>query len=1008
VLCEQGGVSPLTFRWRCAGQTGMMADLPLKENSMPFELRQTRAIPGIQATFEEYEHETGLRHVHVRRQDNERGFMLVFPTPPGNDRGIPHILEHLALAGSERYPIRNPFFSMLRRSTASFINAMTGETFTMYPFATTNENDYWNLMAVYSDATFFPNLDRLDFMQEGWRDTIDENGKLAVAGVVYNEMLGALNARDARLEIEVDRLWSAGQPNAFVSGGEPLAIPSLSHEELKQFHAEHYHPSRAVLLTYGNFDAVEVQARFQEMVIARRQWEKFPAIVPVPRQAPATKSAIVSVPQEGDGNEHSLTFLWQIDNAAPVDRLLVSAMNNLALSQGGPLNALLESSDFCRAGHVAFSNEDDHAVLRIELHGLAPEDIERGHALVKQALAAAIAEDHSTQQVEATLRDFEFNERNPGGKMFGMPFGIAKLYITGRNILAGRDGITAFDNSATLDQLHEQLRVPGAVARWLDQNINRPADLCIHGEPDPEFSERYAAQLVAVAKSHEDALTPERREQIIRDGKALVDRQAAPSDLSCLPGLVVEDLSLSPREVLPLEFIAGNATAPAELGVKVPANGQVYLGVSLDISKVPVEDFRWVDLLVDLSASLGAGHMEWAEATRWRELSAVGASSSVHVVQTARNQDVFGLEAVFETVGLQRDIPAMSQVMKGMIYDTRLDERERIKQVLGNALDQSSQELSQKGNEWTVLEMSRPLSPIHSFRADLAGRQSHAWLASVCEKLDDPAREDEVFQALERAKQHLASAPLVVRAACEDPSVPIAVMRNVFSGRAGWEEPQGSQAVRYEVSQPRDIALAGKTSVQYMHQAWKVPPMVEKDTGHLAVLSQVLSMDCLHSAVRERGGAYGSAAKYDNSASFSMMSYRDPRLSGTLSDFTIATQWVQTDAVNQDMVNSAIIAVCRALDAPTSLATAAQESWAMLRSGVSYEDRSRFRQEVLGANVEQVRAAASKLFAANPLVRAGFIGESLVDEAREVGLSVEPLSPTQSLENPSMSSPRLR
>lgn len=996
------------FWWLWHTCAVMMTDLTHNENSMPFELRQTRAIPGIEATFEEYEHETGLHHAHVHRQDNERGFMLVFPTPPGNDRGIPHILEHLSLAGSERYPIRNPFFSMLRRSTASFINAMTGETFTMYPFATTNENDYWNLMAVYSDATFFPNLDRLDFMQEGWRNTIDENGNVGVAGVVYNEMLGALNARDARLEIEVDRLWSSGQPNAFVSGGEPLAIPSLSHEELKQFHAEHYHPSRAVLLTYGNFDANEVQSRFQEMVIARREWEKFPAIVPVPRQVPATKSAVVSVPQEGEGNEHSLTFLWQLDNSDPVERMRVSAMNNLVMGQGSPLTALLESSGFCRPGQVGFSNEDDHAVLRIELHGLAPEDIERGHELIRQAIAAAIAEDHSHQQVEATLRDFEFNERNPGGKMFGMPFGIAKLYIAGRNILAGRDGIAAFDNSAILDQLHEQLRVPGAVSRWLVKNVDRPADLCIHGEPDPEFSQRYATRLAAVAQSHEETMTPDRRNQIIADNKALVERQATPSDLSCLPGLVVADLSLAPRKVLPLDFVPGNVNTPAELGVKLPSNGQVYLGVSLDISKVPVEDFPWVDLLVDLSESLGAGNMDWTEATRWREMSAVAASSAVHIMHTVRNQEKFGLEAVFETVGLQRDIPAMCQVMKSMIYDTRLDEHDRIRQVLGNALDQSNQDLSQKGNEWTVLEMSKPLSPVHSFRANAAGRQSHAWLASVCEKLNDPSRENEVFQALERAKQHLAIAPLVIRAACEDPSVPIAVMQNVFAGRPGWEAPQGSQAMQYEVSAPRDIAFAGKTSVQYMHQVWKAPSMVEENTGHLAVLSQVLSMDYLHSAVRERGGAYGSAAKYDNNASFSVMSYRDPRLSGTLSDFAIATQWVQSDAVNQDMVNAAIIAVCRTLDAPTSLASAAQESWSMLRNGISYEDRARFRSEVLNANVEHVRAAATKLFATNPLVRAGFIGEALIEEARSVGLDVQPLSPHQTLETPSMSSRRPR
>lgn len=959
---------------------------------MAFELRQSRAIPGIKATFEEYEHGTGLRHVHIKREDNERGFMLTFPTPPSNDRGIPHILEHLALAGSERFPIRNPFFSMLRRSTASFINAMTADTFTMYPFATTNENDYWNLMSVYSDATFFPNLDRLDFMQEGWRDTLDEKGNLAVAGVVYNEMLGALNSRAARLEIEVDRLWASGQPNAFVSGGEPLAIPSLSHEELVQFHKEHYHPSRAVLFTYGNFDAAEAQAKIEEMVLGRREWETFPPIVRDPRQVPAAKSAVVSVPQEGDGDEHSLTFLWQISSETPADRLMVAAMNNLVLGQGGALNALLESADFCRPDQIAFANQDDHALLRIELHGLAAEDIERGHDLVKRAIALAIEENYSVEQVEATLRDFEFSERNPGGKMYGMPFCIGKMYLASRHVMAGHDGISAFDNGAALDEVHERLRVPGAVSEWLRANIDRPADLCIHGEPDPEFSVRYAENLAVLAKSHEDALTPERRKEILEDTAALEKRQATPSDMSILPGLVVQDLARSPREFLPLDFVPGGSGAPAELGVKLASNGQVYMGVSLDVSGVPMEDFVWVDLLVDLAGGLGAGDMDWATATRWREISAVGASSSVNVINRARGNGEFGLEAVFETMGLVRDIPAMCQVMKSMMDDVRIDERDRIRQVLSNSLEQATQEMSQKGNEWAVAEMNRGLTPLHSFRADKGGRGAHQFLADVCEKLDDPARAEEVFEGLARAKAYLAKAPVVLRAAGEEPSQALAEMRSVFKDRAGWEKPQGSQAAEYTQSEPRDLALSGKTSVQYMHQTWKVPSIVEKGTGHFAVLSKVLSMDYLHSAVRERGGAYGSSANYDNNASFSLMSYRDPRLAGTLADFEGATQWAQSGAVSQDMVNDAIIAVCRALDAPTSLAAAAQESWVGLRSGVSMEDRARFREEILTATADDVRAAAQKIFSNPPMARAGFIGEAMAEEARSVGLDVQPIA----------------
>lgn len=959
---------------------------------MSFELHRSRPIPGIQASFEEYEHQTGMRHVHVKRDDNERGFMLLFPTPPNNDRGIPHILEHLALAGSEQFPIRNPFFSMLRRSTASFINAMTASTFTMYPFSTTNESDYWNLMSVYSDATFFPNLDRLDFMQEGWRDTLDENGNLAIAGVVYNEMLGALNSRDDRLEIEIDRLWSAGHPEAFVSGGEPLAIPSLSHEELVQFHKEHYHPSRAVLLTYGNFDAALAQEKIEEMVLSRREWEKFPPIVHAPRIAPATKMAVVSVPQEGDDNEHSLTFQWKLDNADPVDRAMISAMNKLVLSPGGPLNELLEEADFCRPGAVVFVNQDDHALLRIALEGLAEEDIERGKELVSQAIALAIAEEHSAEHVQSILRDFEFSERSPGGKIFGMPFCIGKMYLASRHLLAGHDAISAFDNGETLEALHNRLVQPGAISQWLRDNIDRPADLVVHGKPDPEFSARYAESLAAVAASHQDALTDDRRAQIVRDNEALAARQATPSDLSILPGLTVSDLSALPRQFIPLDFVAGTASSPAELGVEIASNGQVHLGVSVDISHVPHEDYPFVDLLVDLTTQLGSGNKGWSEAMRSREISCVAASSKVNTIARVDDQSAFGVEAVFETVGLVRDIPAMCEVMREMISDVKTDERDRIRQVLNHSLDAVNQDISQHGNEWAVAEMMRSVSPLAAFRAQFSGRNAHAWLADVCERLDDPDRAQEVFDRLARAKSYLAQSPIVLRAACEQPQAALDAMREVFDRSPGWTTPQGSQAMTYTQPEAADVALSGKSSVQYMHQAWKTPNMAHPGTGYLAVLSQVMSMDFLHQAVREKGGAYGAGAKYDQSGTFSLMSYRDPRLTGTLSDFEASTQWAMSGQVDQDMVNSAIIAVCRSLDAPTALSTAAQESWVNLRSGVSMEDRERFRAEVLGATVADIQEAARTVFSNPPVARAGFIGEAMVDEARGNGFEVRSLS----------------
>src|ERR1700712_3987760 len=238
---------------------------------MTFIEKQVRPINAMQAVLKEYEDPaSGARHIHLATDDAEMVFLVAFPTVPDKDDGRAHILEHLALCGSRRYPVRDPFFSMLRRSTATYMNAMTYPDRTVYPFASTSQTDFFNLLGVYLDAAFFPKLDYLDFLQEGWRYTL-EDGKLGYGGVVFNEMKGAFADPMRALAQGMDAVLFKGTTYEVESGGDPLAIPSLTHEDLKQFHASHYHPSQAVFMTAGAIDPLQVQQVIAEHVLGRLQ-----------------------------------------------------------------------------------------------------------------------------------------------------------------------------------------------------------------------------------------------------------------------------------------------------------------------------------------------------------------------------------------------------------------------------------------------------------------------------------------------------------------------------------------------------------------------------------------------------------------------------------------------------------------------------------------------------------------------------------------------------------------
>lgn len=229
------------------------------------ELREIRSF-----VYELEDTVTGAGHIHISSQDTENAFGVIFKTIPSDSSGVAHILEHTALCGSEKFPVRDPFFSMLKRSLSTFMNALTASDWTMYPFSTQNKKDFYNLMDVYLDAAFFPKLDRLSFKQEGHRLEIKDS-ELTYKGVVYNEMKGAMSSPD---QILVRSLMNALYPSTTYSnnsGGDPAAIPGLTYEQLTAFHRRHYHPGNAFFYTYGNLPLKEHLAFIRERILKKIQ-----------------------------------------------------------------------------------------------------------------------------------------------------------------------------------------------------------------------------------------------------------------------------------------------------------------------------------------------------------------------------------------------------------------------------------------------------------------------------------------------------------------------------------------------------------------------------------------------------------------------------------------------------------------------------------------------------------------------------------------------------------------
>ena len=252
-----------------------------------FDIIQSEEIDALNVTLTEYRHrKTGASHYHIAADNPENVFLVALRTVPHDSTGVAHILEHTALCGSEKYPVRDPFFMMIRRSLNSFMNAFTSSDWTAYPFASSNRKDFDNLLQVYMDAVFFSRLHPLDFAQEGHRLDFAEpgnpNSELVFKGVVFNEMKGAMSSIPSRLWHTLCKYLFPTVTYHYNSGGDPEAIPDLSYEQLKAFYESHYHPSNAIFMSFGDTPAVELQSRFEELALSR--FEALNDDISVPRE----------------------------------------------------------------------------------------------------------------------------------------------------------------------------------------------------------------------------------------------------------------------------------------------------------------------------------------------------------------------------------------------------------------------------------------------------------------------------------------------------------------------------------------------------------------------------------------------------------------------------------------------------------------------------------------------------------------------------------------------------
>lgn len=641
-------------------------------------------IASLNVEVQEFEHNgTGARHIHMATDDDQNSFLVGFKTVPQDSTGVAHILEHTSLCGSKKFPVRDPFFMMTRRSLNTFMNAFTSSDWTAYPFASRNRKDYDNLLQVYLDAVFFPSLNELDFAQEGHRvefaETENSESELVFKGVVFNEMKGAMSA-------PVSTLWQSLSSELFPtityhhnSGGDPAHIPDLSYEELKGFHADHYHPSNALFMTYGDIPAAELQATFHEQAL--NQFERRDLNIGVEDEQRFTAPIEVSDHYALDGEENlehktHVVLGWLLGHCTDAEEAMTAHLLSgiLMENSASPLRQVLETTDLGQAPSplCGVSDSSREMIFACGLEGSDPEKSKQVEALILNTLEKIATEGVPLEMVEAVLHQVELAQREVSGD--GFPYGLQLIVHALGGTLHGADPVELLDIDPILAKIRRQITDPEYVKSLVRDLIDNPHRVLLTMSPDSELSGNNDAAERARLAEMKARLSDADKKAIIGKSLELAKRQEQSDDPELLPKVGLEDI---PAELkLPIGDLGKIAGQPATWYSR-GTNGLIYQQLVIDLPDFSPEQRQLLPLFSDLLTEVGSGGRDYLQTQKLISASTGGIGASVSVRGNIDDLGKYKGTFTFSGKALTRNSESLTVLLEESFRSARFDEFER-------------------------------------------------------------------------------------------------------------------------------------------------------------------------------------------------------------------------------------------------------------------------------------------------------------------------------------------
>ncbi|MBF7687679.1 insulinase family protein [Acinetobacter rathckeae] len=968
-----------------------------KNTHEAFEFVRKQYVEALDVEVSEYRHGvTGAIHYHLASQNTENVFLVAFRTQPMDSKGTAHILEHTVLCGSEKFPVRDPFFLMIRRSLNTFMNAFTAADWTAYPFATENKKDYFNLLSVYLDAAFATNLNPLDFAQEGIRVEL-ENDKPVFKGVVFNEMKGAMSSPSDQLYHRLAHHLFPETTYHYNSGGEPSDIPDLTHEQLVAFYKKHYHPSNAIFMTFGDLPVVEIQEKIQQQALVN--FTRGETIYSKPERRLTAPVEVVE-PYAVDSTElkdktyHVVS--WLLPEVSNIKlRLGMRLVEGILLeNSASPLRQYLETCDYAESSGPFMGVDDSNFEMTFfcGVQGSNPEHAQQFQDGVLNILKQVAAKPVDATEIESILHQIELTQREITG---GTPYGLSLIMNGMGSLIHHNDPLAVWDVDSAIEMVRAELKDP----MWLSNLIqtyllDNPHRVLLTLVPDAEKTQRDQAAEQARLDAIEATLTAEQRTQIIQQTEDLKRRQDTVDDLNLLPKVGLEDIPES------IDIMTGEAQSVLLDGQATPlhvyhagTNGLYYQQVAIEVPLEVVQS-PYFSLLSILMGEVGAGQYNYLELQQLQTAVSGGFGMGVSLRSGLNDKNEMSSFLSLTTKSLTKKLDAIA-LLKLAFADMRFDEKDRIIELLQERKTRWQSRISGAGHSYAMQIASRAMNTYAEREYFNTGLGALNWLADLIKKIEsDPVAYADFITQMQSIQQRLLQSPKQFLLVSEEQHSASLVP---YIEQA-WQNVNVTGDVITLADVPRrhvdgDQAWLVQTNVQFCSAAYPVVAAAHPDAVALMVLSAYLRNGFLHSALREKGGAYGGGAAYDaNSCSFRFYSYRDPRLAETFADFERSVTWLLTEEHQDHQLEEAILGLVASMDRPTSPAGEAITAFYAQCHDRTPEFRQKMRQNLLAVTLDDVKRVAVQYLQNGVATRGVVAPFAKREELEQLGFDIQQLN----------------